>query len=67
MTILSNLSNLGVANHRKIKTLGYFRLRSSALQIQQTQAKTNMDKRRIKIAVKMINEVKLNIQEVQNL
>ena len=39
MTILSNFSNLGVASHRKIKTLGYFRLRSSALQIQHTTGK----------------------------
>ena len=39
MAILSNLSNLGVASHRKIKTLGYFRLRSSALQIQHTTGK----------------------------
>ena len=39
MATLSNLSNLGVASHRKIKTLGYFRLRSSALQIQHTTGK----------------------------
>ena len=33
MTIFSNLSNQGVASHSKIKTLGYFRLRSSALEM----------------------------------
>ena len=31
MTIFSNLSNQGVTSHSKIKTLRYFRLRSSAL------------------------------------
>ena len=30
MTIFNNLSNQGVASHSKIKTLRYFRLRSSA-------------------------------------
>ena len=34
MTIFSNLRNQGVASHSKIKTLGYFRLRFSALEIQ---------------------------------
>ena len=29
MTIFNNLSNQGVASHSKIKTLRYFRLRSS--------------------------------------
>ena len=61
MTIFSNFINQSVTSHSKIKKLKYFRLTSSALARNTTQKA--MDKRRLKIISRVLEEIKLNFPE----
>ena len=58
MTIFSNLSNQGATSYSKIKTLRYFRLRSGAHQQETQRTPANMDKKRIRIAITVLKEIK---------
>ena len=62
MIMFRNFINQDVTNHSKIKTLGYFGLRSSA-QASKTTAK--MDKRRLKITSKVLKELKAQFPETK--
>ena len=61
MTIFSNFINQSVTNHNKIKKLRYFRLTSSALARNTTHKA--MDKGRLKIISRVLEEIKLNFPE----
>ena len=61
MTIFSNFINQSVTSHSKIKKLKYFRLTSSALARNTTHKE--MDKRRLKIISRVLEEIKLNFPE----
>ena len=61
MTIFSNFINQSVTSHSKIKKLRYFRLTSSALARNTTHKA--MDKRRLKIISRVLEEIKLNFPE----
>ena len=58
--ILKN--NQGVTNNNKIKTLRYFGLRSSA---PASKANNKMDKQRLRITLKVLNEVKAQFPETK--
>ena len=61
MTIFINFMNQGVTSHSKIKKLKCFRLRSSALARNTTHKA--MDKQRLKVISRVLEEVKLNFPE----
>ena len=63
MTIVRNFIKQGVANCSKIKAI--FRLRSSALENTIQHTATKMDKRRIKMVIKVLEEVKAQFPETK--
>ena len=65
MTIFINFIYQGVTNHSKIRMLRYFELRSSALESKTQHTTTKMDKRTIKIAIKVLDEVKAQFPETK--
>ena len=64
ITIFGNVINQGITNRSKIKTLRYFRLRSSTLE-SKTQHIIKMNKRRIKFVTKILDEVKDQFPETK--
>ena len=63
VTIFTNFINQGVNNQSKIKTVRYFGLRSSALESKTQHTTAKMDKQRIRIAAKVLDEVKVQFPE----
>ena len=65
MTIFSNFINQGVTSHSKIKTLRYFRMRSSALARNAThdRMKPIWTNEKLKIISRILEDVKSNFPE----
>ena len=63
MTIFSNFFNPGITSHSKTKALRYFRLKSSAHEQETQHTPEAMDKKRIKITIKLLEEIKNQFPE----